>query len=121
VPEIFGAPVGIMSVDADRRDQAVTMMNLANGAQKLEAGQIELQKQRSIMQQLSQRTQGQNGSGAPGRAGLPGATTPDLANDMFDIAGIALNSGDFEYADKLATTGNKLLEGTAKIQKGLRF
>jgi hypothetical protein len=115
MPDIFGAPVGIMSVDQDRRDQAVTMMNLASGAQKLELGQMELQKQRSIMQQLAQRQK--VGPSDDGRASLPGATTPDLAHDMFDVAGIAMNAGDFEYADKLATTGTKLMEGTAKIQK----
>lgn len=115
MPEIFGAPAGIMAVDQDQRDQAVTMMNLASGAQKLELGQMELQKQRSIMQQLSQRQQ--SGPSTDGRSSMAGATTPDLAHDMFDVAGIALNAGDLEYADKLATTGNKLMEGQSKIQK----
>lgn len=115
MPDIYGAPLGIMAVDQDQRDHAQSMMTLAQGAQKLEIGQMELQKQRGLMQALSQR--GLIGNQSGGASGLPGATQHDLAGDLFAYADAAISSGNWEEATKAADSASKLLTDSSTIQK----
>lgn len=115
MPDLFGAPVGIMAVDADQRDQATTMMNLAQGAQKLQIANIEMTKQQNLMQALAKK--GLMGNQTGGVSGLPGATQHDLAGDLFTYADAAISTGNFEEATKAADSGSKLLKDTSEIQK----
>lgn len=115
MPDLFGAPVGIMAVDQDQRDAAQSMMTLAQGAQKLQLGEMELSKQRNLMQALAQK--GLIGNQSGGASGLQGATQHDLASDMFSFAGAALSTGNWEEADKAANTASTLLKNTSEIQK----
>ena len=116
MPDIFGAPVGIMAVDQDQRDQAQTMMTLAQGAQKLQMGQMELQKQTALMQRLSQRQPGiQNLSG--GASGFSGATSHDLSSDLMAYAQDALDTGNVEEATKAANTATDIQKNNSSMQK----
>lgn len=115
MPDIYGAPIGIMTVDQDQRDQAQSMMTLAQGAQKLQLGQMELSKQRNLMQALAQK--GLIGNQTGGASGLPGATQHDLAGDLFAYADAAISTGNFEEATKAANSASQLLKDTSTIQK----
>lgn len=115
MPDLYGAPVGIMAVDADRRDQATTMMTLAQGAQKIQLADMEISKQRNLMQALSSK--GLMGNQSGGLSGLPGATQHDLAGDLFTYADAAVTTGNWEEATKAADSGARLLKDSSEIQK----
>lgn len=93
---LFGAPQGISAAEQDIRLQQVHDLSMQEETVKLEAAQMGLAQQKKMMEMLSAQEKGPE---AAGRTML----------ERFDYAAtVAMQTGNYELADKLGDTAAKI-------------
>lgn len=113
MPDIFGAPVGISTAEADQRAQELHQLSMAEGGIKLEEAKMALSQQKQMLRLMQGASFGGPGGGQPSGLGQ----SMDLGDDLYALSRMAMASGMPDKAREFATAGSTVKHQAAEIQK----
>lgn len=109
MPDMYGAPTGIIAGQDYLIKQQLAPLAYANENVKLQSAQLVLAQQKKMMDLMSQPGAFGGGQGGTGQGGQPGAY--DVADAMDSLTRMAFLSGDAQsaadYASKASTIRNQ--------------
>lgn len=128
--EVYGAPSGIIMVDQDLRDAAVTQMTLQQQGVKLAQAQMELGQQQNFTRMWNDRQQKRNQQLATSAQGGQNNQSPDLnlpsgksaqsspfdtVEALTEVADMKLAAGQVDEAEKYITAASNLRKSSAAV------
>lgn len=99
MPDLYGAPTGILAAEQDKRAQQMHNLSMQKGELELQQARMEMARQKQMLELMKQ--QGGDKQSTTSRV-------KDLASDMDMMASIALQSGMPEKAKDFAIAGSTL-------------
>lgn len=99
MPDLYGAPAGLMAAAAEKRTQQAHDLSMQKGEMELDVAKMELSRQQQMISMLQQRAAGKKST----TQGVE-----DLASDMDALAEMAMRSGHPEKAKDYAVAGSTL-------------
>lgn len=115
--ELFGFPSGYSKGEEDIRAQQKHLLDLSKGQVELETAQIGLTSQKKMMELLSQSSMGGGAKNHQPIPGAPGAHTDQLAENLDELASMAMASGLPDQAGKYASAASTMRRNAAYIDK----
>lgn len=99
MPDLYGAPAGLMAAAAEKRTQQLHELSLEKGELELDVAKMELARQQQMISMMQQRAAGKKST-------TQGVN--ELAADMDALAEMAMRSGQPEKAKDYVVAGSTL-------------
>lgn len=119
--ELWGWASGVQQADQDQRQKMLTNLQMAEGAQKLEAGGIAVKEAEMHLQQQQRMLSLLQGATTASSRGTPAeqmeARTESMASNMDMLANFALESGMPEQAKEYANSASTIRKNAASVQE----